>query len=445
MAIENNIIKSPVHLVANVANILRCNDTRLSALCKHPNVNKWSRHKPVSFDGIPNNVIDETRWKGSDNRSSVWGLKVNLIPTNGAYNGIDSYAQPSNPNYEWDKPLGNYYKSPFRLGDFSGYYHNAKPFEVLYENNGAYVPMDYNSKQVLFYSTGDVETQSISFKFRSDSHPNSIRLSDLRTRLCESDEELFLVASVYDGDDLIAEYYNDNLKLGYSGSRDTSLYSETEDTVKVKFDAASYWNKGISQVNLCLSLQVVKWSSMAGSFFATKIMALPLEDVDNYIKQYQFMTAYRYVRAVSVFQNNVIKNWVTPISNTEIMDYDIRGNMYFCIEVSRGNTDLTFKFNDTSTCFITRYKVNNQLVKETYGILSDVNHSDQPTVTQVTIPKAITYDDYNEYYPVYSRFGAMLGDGTVPNSGYYTVELHLKIGTEITQVATITLFVRKQS
>ena len=67
-------------------------------LCIHPNVNKWSKWKPVAKAQVTPMTLE-------DMKSVSFGLD---------YNG------------HYNKPLGGA-SSPFRLGDFRGYYHNAYP------------------------------------------------------------------------------------------------------------------------------------------------------------------------------------------------------------------------------------------------------------------------------------------------------------------------------
>ena len=125
MAIENNIIKPPVQLVADVAKVLKANTYSLGNLCQHPNINMWSKYKPVqsekvslwSRDAEGKLVPDTTEWM-----KVRYGL-ANKITTM-------SITEVFNKDNVWgyNRPNGGT-SQPFRLGDFIGYYHDAvQPF-----------------------------------------------------------------------------------------------------------------------------------------------------------------------------------------------------------------------------------------------------------------------------------------------------------------------------
>lgn len=95
-----------------VANELGSGKNRAwSYLCKHPNINKWSLYKPVSYN-------------------KVYGLTdTDYFACNFGYNipRFDNYrtmkAGVTN-SWEYDKPTGGQY-SQYRIGDFRKYDHNA--------------------------------------------------------------------------------------------------------------------------------------------------------------------------------------------------------------------------------------------------------------------------------------------------------------------------------
>lgn len=119
MAIENNIIKSPVHLAANVARLLQTNKMTTAALCTHPNINKWSKSKPINFPKITLEQADFRGCSADISNNILYGMRVG-IPGG-------TWAKLHEANYEYvGKPQGGSY-SPYRLGDFLNYYHEAKP------------------------------------------------------------------------------------------------------------------------------------------------------------------------------------------------------------------------------------------------------------------------------------------------------------------------------
>lgn len=94
-----------------VRNKLGASTNNVGALCTHPNINMWSKRKPVR-DGrisIPYNEVG----KGSDNK---WGLN------------IPSYVNGSYPLTTYNSPRGTsgQFPEPYRLGDFRGYYHGSQ-------------------------------------------------------------------------------------------------------------------------------------------------------------------------------------------------------------------------------------------------------------------------------------------------------------------------------
>lgn len=97
--------------VSLVKSTLGVSTTNIAALCTSPNINMWSKRKPVRDSRlfIP---VDEVGVGNSQNSAENYGL---IIP---AYQGDDSllttYARPTGGS-----------NSPYRLGDFRGYDHNA--------------------------------------------------------------------------------------------------------------------------------------------------------------------------------------------------------------------------------------------------------------------------------------------------------------------------------
>lgn len=81
---------------------------RLSTLCRHPNINPFSKWKPVSYDATS---IDLAKLK-----SIKYG--ITMTRANNIKALID--AIDANGTQQYKRPLGNS-KSPFRLGDFRNY------------------------------------------------------------------------------------------------------------------------------------------------------------------------------------------------------------------------------------------------------------------------------------------------------------------------------------
>lgn len=159
--IENNIIKSPVHLAANVARLLQTNKMTVAALCTHPNINMWAKYKPVCH---PDVVVDRKNANvngakyGNNPLSDEHGNRINakdgdhgvVLRINGKLDDIlkdynitvndgNQIYLPTRYNsryYESIKCLYDFYEwayipprapFPFRVGDFLGYRHDAIP------------------------------------------------------------------------------------------------------------------------------------------------------------------------------------------------------------------------------------------------------------------------------------------------------------------------------
>jgi hypothetical protein len=81
----------------------------VGTLCAHPNINKWSRWKPIS-------VSQETGLTDAILKSNGFGLYFNSSSNINDILGIGTFT--------YNKPTGTQ-NSPFRIGDFRNYDHNA--------------------------------------------------------------------------------------------------------------------------------------------------------------------------------------------------------------------------------------------------------------------------------------------------------------------------------
>ena len=113
--------------IIDVHNCLGDASYDLGTLCKSTNINHWSKWKPINYNGT---TIDEVILKGRN-------YGINLTQSNEItvlINRIDSSG-----TYTYNKPTGGS-ASPFRLGDFRNYDHNAPlpahPMSNKMINNG---------------------------------------------------------------------------------------------------------------------------------------------------------------------------------------------------------------------------------------------------------------------------------------------------------------------
>lgn len=108
MALPNSNIS-----VSMVKSAIGSGSNDVGTLCKHENVNKWSKKKPIRTSYIE---IPESTW---------WILNYGISVKNYAniQAVIDAYSNREDV-WEYLKPTGGA-SSPYRLGDFRGYLHEA--------------------------------------------------------------------------------------------------------------------------------------------------------------------------------------------------------------------------------------------------------------------------------------------------------------------------------
>lgn len=92
-----------------VANAIGASSRKWSVLCKHSNIKKWSKWKPVSFNKVTPITAGELK-----------DINYGLTPPD----PTTDYASIVDTKWTYEKPTGTS-TSPFRIGDFRNYYHNA--------------------------------------------------------------------------------------------------------------------------------------------------------------------------------------------------------------------------------------------------------------------------------------------------------------------------------
>ena len=102
----------------------------VGSLCSSTLINKWSKYKPVIYPAISTTGINNW-WKAVDGNCGL------SIPE---YSNINNLVTAITNGVTWayNKPTGGI-SSPYRLGDFRGYAHNAYiPFDSFYVPSVAY-------------------------------------------------------------------------------------------------------------------------------------------------------------------------------------------------------------------------------------------------------------------------------------------------------------------
>lgn len=128
MSVSNGKITAPVS-IDDVKSVLGESSNDVATLCKSDNINKWSKNKPIKHNclfkpteaqkkeanyGISN--IPYYRLLGKMTQDVINGSMENA--TN--ISTLDTRIEP----WHYQQPIGGY-ASPYRLGDFDGYFANA--------------------------------------------------------------------------------------------------------------------------------------------------------------------------------------------------------------------------------------------------------------------------------------------------------------------------------
>jgi len=113
MALPNTNISTTL-----VGQTLGSGSRDVGTLCTHPNINKWSRWKPVAISNQVEPVTIE------DLAGAQYGLNIPFFSTRAE---LISYYNSNSGEWTYTKPSGGA-SSPYRLGDFRNYEHSASKF-----------------------------------------------------------------------------------------------------------------------------------------------------------------------------------------------------------------------------------------------------------------------------------------------------------------------------
>lgn len=142
MSLSNNKITAPVS-VDDVADCLgMTRSSTVADLCTSSKINVWAKYKPTVF---PSPFPDDW-YKAEDGNYGI-----NITVENGKNYWEDLVAEYSKTNNGYttlyNKPTGGA-SSPFRLGDFRGYFHNANPEVKDYLTNNVFI-RESDTNQIL--------------------------------------------------------------------------------------------------------------------------------------------------------------------------------------------------------------------------------------------------------------------------------------------------------
>lgn len=156
MSVSNGKIIAPVS-IDDVKSILGESSNDLATLCKSPKINMWAKYKPTVY---PFPFLDDW-YKGRDGN---YGLDITIDNKVNSWSALVAEYSKTNNGY------GNLYKrptggssAPYRLGDFRGYNHNAKPEIKDYIGKTEYI----NGNDIVLdvdYNIITVDGDQISYK-----------------------------------------------------------------------------------------------------------------------------------------------------------------------------------------------------------------------------------------------------------------------------------------
>ena len=120
MALANNKITAPVS-VDDVKSLLGESSNDLATLCKSSKINVWAKYKPTVY---PSPFPDD--WYKS--KDGNYGLNITVDNRVSSWSALVAEYSKANNGYSniYNRPSGGA-TSPYRLGDFRGYNHKAKP------------------------------------------------------------------------------------------------------------------------------------------------------------------------------------------------------------------------------------------------------------------------------------------------------------------------------
>lgn len=120
MSLSNNKITAPVS-IDDVKSILGESSNDVATLCKSSKINVWAKYKPTDY-----NAAFSDNWsKGKDGN---YGLNITTDNRVSSWSALVAEYSKANNGYSniYKRPSGGA-SSPYRLGDFRGYNHKAKP------------------------------------------------------------------------------------------------------------------------------------------------------------------------------------------------------------------------------------------------------------------------------------------------------------------------------
>lgn len=155
MSVSNGKIVAPVS-IDDVKSVLGESSNDLATLCKSPKINVWAKYKPTDY-----NADFTDNWsKGKDGN---YGLNITVSNRVSSWSAlVAEYSKPNNGYSNIYKRPNGAATSPYRLGDFRGYRHNAKPEIGDYLDTTNYEE-DQQISLFVTYNTVTVDGDQVSY------------------------------------------------------------------------------------------------------------------------------------------------------------------------------------------------------------------------------------------------------------------------------------------
>lgn len=156
MSVSNGKIIAPVS-IEDVKTILGETSNDLATLCKSSKINMWAKYKPT----IHPSLFSNDWYKATDGN---YGFDIKI--ENAKQNWKDLVAEYSkfNNGYSniYNHPTGGE-NSPYRLGDFRGYFHNANPEVSDYLTTSVFIRESDTNQLLVNYHPVSVDGSQISY------------------------------------------------------------------------------------------------------------------------------------------------------------------------------------------------------------------------------------------------------------------------------------------
>lgn len=300
MSTSNGVISKPVS-IADVQQTIGSASNDLGTLCRHKNINIWSKKKPLNYGGPFYSVTVSDWYKGINND---YGLTIPY------YNSYDNLKNAYDGNLN-----GWVYSAPtiYRLTDFLGYYQNAaKPIGTF-----------SLSKNELNTTSENTAVMTANFNNISDTQ---ISLSELKI-----DEIGKNLSNMYFG----VMIFKSSVMSGYSGYITNNSTLSTLDVPRVELTIPAFTTEGTYTAYPCLceNMQTTYGTSISNNFIPIPYLSAQPFTISKY--------SGKYIRATGQIYDNYKKiHYLITLGGNGITFNPI----YVYIELHDSNDNLLSSF-----------------------------------------------------------------------------------------------------